>query len=154
MNKKATSDLMTSSLSEDWPTNQEWFNEWNAEFGFTLDAASNPVNAKCKKHYTMQENGLLQNWSNERVFINPPYNDLYAWVEKAAKELYQHKVFTVMFLPARTQNNFFHDFVWNSNTHTFHRGIQVRFLKRLQFADSAGPCPFGLMLLIFNPELL
>ena len=145
---------MNSSANEDWPTNQEWFDEWQAEFGFTLDAASNHVNAKCHKHYTLEDDGLAQSWRGERVFINPPYNDLDSWVRKARDEMIVNKVFSVMFMPARTQNNFWHNYVWDSTRHYFRKGVQVRFLKRMQFADSAGPCPFGLMLLIFNPELL
>ena len=155
MNKKRSkSEVQNSSANEDWPTNQEWFDEWNAEFGFTLDAASNHINAKCRKHFTLEDDGLKQDWSGNRVFINPPYNDMYNWVKKCYTEMLTHRVFSVMFCPVRTQNDFFHDFLWDSQKYCFRPGIQIRFLKRMQFRDSVGPCPFGLMLVIFNPDLL
>lgn len=148
-----TADVLNSSLNEDWPTNQEWFNEWNEEFCFTLDAAANIVNAKCPKFFTIETDGLKQPWTGNRVFINPPYNNLYYWVKKASDEMQVNHVFSVMFLPARTQNDFFHDFCWDAKRHCPRKGIQLRFLKRMKFADSVGPCPFGLMLIIFNPDL-
>jgi site-specific DNA-methyltransferase (adenine-specific) len=143
--------LLNSSLNEDWPTNQDWFNTWNEEFFFTLDAAANDINHKCDKYYTIKTDGLAHSWKNERVFINPPYNNLYDWVEKAHNEWHVNGVFSVMFMPVRTQNNYWHDFVWDDKIHRFRPGVAVRFLRRMKFTDSAGECPFGLMLLIHNP---
>ena len=53
--------LLTSNSNE-WETPDELFQELNAEFGFTLDAASTDRNAKCIKHYTKDDDGLAQNW--------------------------------------------------------------------------------------------
>jgi phage N-6-adenine-methyltransferase len=144
-------DVLNSSKEEDWPTNQEWFNEWNSEFHFTLDAAANHVNHKCAKYYTVETSGLTNTWHGERVFINPPYNNMYEWVKKAHDECFTNGVFSVMFGPVRTQNNYWHDFVWDETIHRFRPCVSVRFLRRMQFADSAGACPFGLMLLIHQP---
>lgn len=51
-----------SSKSNEWSTPQEFFDELDKEFHFTLDPCSTHENCKCKKHYTIEENGLEQNW--------------------------------------------------------------------------------------------
>ncbi len=55
-------DTMFSSKTDLWATPQEFFDELDAEFHFTLDPCATPENAKCKKFYTRQENGLQKNW--------------------------------------------------------------------------------------------
>lgn len=55
-------------------------------FDFTLDPCADDVNHKCKKYYTEADNGLFQDWFNERVYLNPPYgNELRKWVAKSAE---------------------------------------------------------------------
>lgn len=51
-----------SSKKMDWCTPQDFFDKLDAEFHFTLDAASSDENAKCKNHFTVQDNDLSQNW--------------------------------------------------------------------------------------------
>jgi len=65
--------VMGSSKIMTWPTPQQWFDYLNLEFGFTLDPCCQHETAKCKKHYTPEEDGLAQSWKDERVFMNPPY---------------------------------------------------------------------------------
>jgi site-specific DNA-methyltransferase (adenine-specific) len=79
---------MFSSKKDDWETPQAFFNELNKEFHFTLDPCSTHENAKCEKHYTKAENGLLQSWTGETVFCNPPYGREQAqWIEKAVSSI-------------------------------------------------------------------
>ena len=63
---------MVSSKTNEWETPQWFFDELNEEFNFTLDPCSNG-NHKCKKFYTIKEDGLKQDWSKDVVFMNPPY---------------------------------------------------------------------------------
>ena len=65
--------VMFSSHTDLWSTPQDFFDNLNKEFDFTLDPCATPQNAKCKKYYTIQEDGLLQNWGGEIVISNPPY---------------------------------------------------------------------------------
>ncbi len=51
-----------SSNRMDWETPQALFDELNAEFGFSLDAAASESNAKCPRFFTERENGLIQSW--------------------------------------------------------------------------------------------
>ena len=51
-----------SSKSVEWATPQAFFNKLNEEFQFDLDPCSTHENAKCEKHYTIEEDGLSQDW--------------------------------------------------------------------------------------------
>ena len=59
-----TSGLFTSNTPE-WATPQKVFDELDAEFHFTLDPCSTHENAKCEKHYTIEDDGLSQNWGGK-----------------------------------------------------------------------------------------
>jgi phage N-6-adenine-methyltransferase len=72
---------------DDRGTHPMYFDPWNARFGgFTLDAAAAPHNAKADRFFTRSEDGLAQSWAGEKVWCNPPYSDLRAWVSKAWRE--------------------------------------------------------------------
>ena len=76
-------ELMFSSKTDLWSTPSDFFDKLNDEFHFTLDPCSTHENAKCYKHFTKEENGLLQDWGNEVVFCNPPYGrQIKDWVKK------------------------------------------------------------------------
>ena len=103
--------VLLSSKRHDWETPQSFFDELDREFHFTLDPCCTPKTAKCKKYYTPKENGLLQDWSGETVFCNPPYGrELSKWIEKCANESKHAKV--VMLIPARTDTIAFHKYIY------------------------------------------
>jgi site-specific DNA-methyltransferase (adenine-specific) len=77
------SEAMKSSKSNEWPTPQWLFDLLDMEFGFTLDPCCTKESAKCSRYYTMKENGLLQDWSDDSVFMNPPYSEIATWIGKA-----------------------------------------------------------------------
>lgn len=81
--KKEDERALYDSSSCEWATPQWLFDELDAEFHFTLDPCSTDENAKCRKHYTVADNGLTKDWSGETVFCNPPYGRGVAdWVRK------------------------------------------------------------------------
>ena len=51
-----------SSKSVEWATPKEFFAQLDKEFHFNLDPCSTHENAKCEKHYTIEEDGLSQDW--------------------------------------------------------------------------------------------
>ena len=57
-----------SSKSVEWATPQAFFNELNEELQFDLDPCSTHENAKCEKHYTIEEDGLSQDWGGGESF--------------------------------------------------------------------------------------
>lgn len=51
----------------EWATPQAFFDKLNEEFHFTLDPCSTHENAKCANHYTIEEDGLSQNWGGDSI---------------------------------------------------------------------------------------
>lgn len=136
---------MFSSTTNEWATPKAFFQRLNAEFHFTLDPCATPDNAKCSKYYTQADNGLEQDWSNERVFCNPPYGrDISAWVKKCHDESEKAEVI-VMLIPARTDTSYFHDYIYHK--------AEIRFVRgRLHFNESTQGAPFPSMVVIFRKK--
>lgn len=135
---------MFSSASNEWATPQEFFDQLNSEFHFTLDPCSTHDNAKCENHYTIAEDGLSQNWGG-RVFCNPPYGrELPKWVKKCYEESLKGTL-VVMLIPSRTDTRWFHDWIYGK--------AEIRFIKgRLKFGGSKQNAPFSSMVVIFKPQ--
>lgn len=55
-------EALFTSEKDYWETPQNLFNQLNDEFNFTLDPCSTHENAKCDKHYTVEEDGLQMDW--------------------------------------------------------------------------------------------
>lgn len=132
-----------SSKTNEWATPLALFQELDKEFGFTLDPCATPQNAKCKKFYTLEDDGLKQNWGGHRVFCNPPYGrEIGRWVEKCYREA-QRGALVVALIPARTDTRYFHEFIWK-------KAKEIRFLRgRLHFNESKQAAPFPSMIVIF-----
>ena len=140
-------DALFSSNSDEWFTPQQFFDTVNKEFNFTLDVAATTSNTKCKKFFTIVDNGLEQDWSNEVVWCNPPYSDIKLWVEKAYNEsLKGTKI--VLLIPVRTDTRYFHSFIYGK--------AELRFIKgRLKFecedkTKKLNSAPFPSMIVIYN----
>lgn len=61
--------VLFSSNSNEWATPQSLFDELNKEFNFTLDPCANEQNHKCALYYTMQDDGLRQNWGGGKMCL-------------------------------------------------------------------------------------
>lgn len=141
-----TQELMFSSKTDLWETPQDFFDNLNALFSFTLDACALPWNAKCEKYYTPEQDGLNMPWTGT-VWCNPPYGrGVEKWVEKAYNTAKDGMAVVVMLLPARTDTKWFHDFCY------FNKYATVRFVKgRLKFGGCKNSAPFPSMVVIFRP---
>ena len=137
-------ELMFSSKTDLWSTPSDFFDKLNDEFHFTLDPCSTHENAKCYKHFTEEENGLLQDWGNEVVFCNPPYGrQIKDWVKKSYEESQKDNTTVVMLIPARTDTIYFHEYIYHK--------AEIRFIKgRLKFGDAKNSAPFPSMVVIFE----
>lgn len=136
-------DVMFSSCKDDWTTPQPLFDQLNAEFHFTVDLCASDTNHLCEKYYTKEKSGFDADLTNEIVFCNPPYGrkSTSEWIKKCATS----KCTCVMLLPARTDTNAFHDYIYNK--------AEIRFLRgRLKFGGGGktGPAPFPSMIVIFR----
>lgn len=93
----------------EWITPPEVFDPLHEEFRFTLDPCATAENAKCARFYTETEDGLVQDWKRERVFMNPPYGrEIYAWTHKARYSAMAGAL-VVGLLPASTDLAWWHD---------------------------------------------
>lgn len=136
-----------TSRTEEWATPVKVFEELDREFHFTLDPCSSPLNYKCEKHYTIEDDGLMQDWGGETVFCNPPYGKaMRNWVAKCALEAGKPGTTVVMLIPARTDTSYFHDYI-------YHKADEIRFLRgRFHFNDGKNPAPFPSMIVIFKSK--
>lgn len=136
--------VLFSSNTSEWATPQALFNELDNEFHFDLDPCSTDANAKCKLHYTIDNDGLTQNWGGRKVFCNPPYGrDIKKWVKKCYEESRKPDTLVVMLIPARTDTAYFHDYI-------YHKAKEIRFIRgRLHFNESKQGAPFPSMVVIF-----
>lgn len=137
--------VLFSSKSNEWATPQDLYNKLNNRYNFTLDPCSSLENHKCDKFYTIKENGLIQDWSNEVVFCNPPYGrEIYDWVKKCYNE-HLNGTKIVLLIPSRTDTKYFHEFLYKKPN------IKLEFIKgRLKFGDSNNSAPFPSLLAYFN----
>lgn len=142
--------LFTSDTAE-WATPQDFFDELDREFEFDLDPCCTEENAKCRRYYTKEDDGLNQPWFG-LVFMNPPYGrEIGKWVAKAASEA-KNGALVVCLLPARTDTRWWHDHIWDDKNHRPRAGVQVRLIKgRLKFGGSKNSAPFPSAVIVFNP---
>lgn len=62
-------EVMYSSNTDQWATPQQFFDELNKEFNFTLDPCADSQNHKCEKYFTKEEDGLKQDWGGIVCFV-------------------------------------------------------------------------------------
>lgn len=132
-----------SSKTPEWSTPRWFYKGVDAEFGFTLDPCSTHENCFCPRHFTIAEDGLKQDWTNDIVFMNPPYGrEIGRWVKKAYESA-KCGATVVCLLPPRADTRWFHRYVMSA---------ERRFLRgRLKFGDSRNAAPFPSMVAVFRP---
>lgn len=135
-----------SSDRHDWGTPWDFYLMLSMMYGpFTLDPCATANNAKCDKFYTIEDDGLAQDWAAECVFMNPPYGrEIGKWVKKAYEEAWLGGARVVALLPARTDTRWWHDYVMRANTIRFVRG-------RLRFEGAENSAPFPSAVVIWHP---
>ena len=137
-------ELMFSSKTDMWATPQEFYDKLNDEFNFTLDPCATEDNAKCDNFFTVDDDGLKQDWSGNIVFCNPPYGRaIKEWVKKSYEESLKNNTTVVMLIPSRTDTIYFHDFIYGK--------AEIRFIKgRLKFGDAKNSAPFPSIVVIYR----
>ena len=120
-------------------TPQKFFKKLDREFKFDLDVCALPSNAKCRRFFTPEMNGLAQEWSGT-IWMNPPYfqGRVGVWLKKAWHEVQKNKATVVALIHVRTSPAWWHDYAL--------RATEIRFVRgRLgQFRHSA--------VLVFRPR--
>jgi len=107
--------VFTTSKSTNHWTPAELFQRLHEEFGFTLDPAASPENAKCLVYYTAKQDGLTLPWPG-RWFCNPPYQrkrkgklgETGDWVHYGLRQVMLGvSTLGCFLLPSSTSNNWF-----------------------------------------------
>ena len=138
-------ELFFSSKTDQWETPQDFFDQLDKEFHFTLDPCADGSNHKCERYFTKEQDGLKQDWSGEIVFCNPPYGrKVGKWVEKCFQEVYVGKCkCAVLLLFANTDTRWFHDWIYHK--------AEIRFIKgRLKFGGGRVNSPKPSMVVVFR----
>ena len=118
-----------SSITDNWATPKDVYDELNKEFNFDFDPC--PIGG---------ENGLDVQWVG-RTYVNPPYSQLKAWCKKAYEESLKGKL-VVMLIPSRTDTIAWHEYVMKAK--------EIRFIKgRLKFGGSKNSAPFPSCVVVF-----
>tara|TARA_R100000808_G_scaffold3776_2_gene12962 strand:+ start:4140 stop:4568 length:429 start_codon:yes stop_codon:yes gene_type:complete len=130
-----------SSVKDDWETPQHLFDELNQEFGFELDVCADESNAKCKRYFTVEDDGLNMKWEGV-CWMNPPYGRVIGkWIKKAYESALNGAV-VICLVPSRTDTKWWHDYCMKG---------EVRFIKgRLKFGRSTNSAPFPSAVVIFK----
>lgn len=154
------------SGSDEHGTPQELFDRLDSEFHFDLDVCAtaphevpnpdvtdspvepytllHPGNAKCPVYFTQDDNGLAQHWFG-RVWMNPPYSKVGAWIQKLLKELLAGRIELAVALTAARP-----DTAWFQTVASY--AAEIRFLKgRLTFEGQPNAAPFPSAVLVFDP---
>ena len=130
-----------TSQTDNWETPQVFFEKLNDEFHFDLDVCASLDNAKCKKFYTKEQDGLNQEWTGV-CWMNPPYgNEIGKWLKKAYESSINGAI-VVCLIPARTDTAWWHDYVMKG---------KIRFIRgRLKFGGNKNSAPFPSAIVVFR----
>jgi len=144
------SSVVFSHGSDEWSTPQVLVDHLHASFQFTLDPCATPATAKATKFFTKADDGLAQSWAGERVFVNPPYSETAAWVQKAYEESQGYGATVVCLVAARTDRPWFQAAIKRAN--------EIEYLPgRVWFGRGSDPAPYGApfpsVLLVFRPPI-
>ena len=134
-----------SSASDEWPTPADFFAVVEREFGpFDLDPCCTAASAKAPHFYTAADDGLSREWFG-RVFMNPPYSAISAWMAKAAATAAAGFGPVVCLVPARTDTRWFWRYALPASV--------LLLPGRLKFGESRNSAPFPSCLVVMRPVL-
>jgi phage N-6-adenine-methyltransferase len=95
----------------DYRTPTKFFDPLDQVLNFTIDVCATEDNAKCERYFTRKENGLIQSWRDERVWLNPPYQPagtIRQWLSKAVTS---DAELVAALLPASVNSSWWRDLV-------------------------------------------
>tara|TARA_R110000824_G_scaffold356764_1_gene544026 strand:- start:68 stop:565 length:498 start_codon:yes stop_codon:yes gene_type:complete len=141
-----TQKTMFSSASSEWETPQYFYDRLNDIYQFDLDPCCTSESAKCEKYFTLNENGLEQDWSGRRVFMNPPYGrQISKWIKKAHDEGEKRDTTVVCLIPSRTDTKYWHEYCMKADEIYFIKG-RLKF----QMKDNNNAAPFPSVVVVFR----
>ena len=140
---KTAQRVYLTSIKQDYETPWSTFDAYDAEFHFTLDVCANAANTKCARYFTVEMDGLAQDWGTEICWCNPPYKTLVRWVEKAYLSSLGGAT-VVCYIPVRAGSIWWQDWVDDKAEVRKHR-------KRERFVGMDTTAPFSSAAVIYRP---
>lgn len=141
------------SVKSDWSTNWEFFNPINDEFKFTIDVAADSRNKKVERFFSIEDDGLKQDWTNEIVWCNPPYGrDVPKWLLKGKENAEKNNTISVFLIPARTNTKWFHEICLKADEIRFVKGRPKFYNYANEDFEALFGLPVPLCLVIFRPN--
>lgn len=138
-------DVLLSSGNDEWKTPSNFVKFINKNFKIDIDPCCSVFNVRAKKHFTKEQNGLIQNWEGN-VYMNPPYSKISKWMQKAFNEYNGRCDLILCLVPSRTGANWFQ-----------HYGFKADYIlfinKRLKYdigKRKKTPAPFDSALIIYG----
>lgn len=134
--------------NQDTRTPLEFFNKLDEQFQFDLDPCDSLEKPKWLgiEAYNLNndQDGLELPWFGN-VFVNPPWNDIQSWIDKAEKELEKENCrFVVFLVPSRVETRWFHHILESEYL------MNHIFLKsRMQFDEKDNPYVIGISIFTF-----
>lgn len=121
-----------SSITDNWSTPKEVYENLNKEFLFNFDPC--PLGGT---------NGLNVDWGTS-TFCNPPYSNIKEWIKYGYIQSLSKR--TVVFLiPSRTDTRWWHEYVMKAS--------EIRFIKgRLKFGNAKNSAPFPSCIVVFKTD--
>ena len=129
---KSVQHLSTINVRDEWGTPYEVYNHAVQNYNVKpiLDVCCTWNNRKCAIHYTKNDDGLSKNWTHT-FWMNPPYSEIYSWMEYAYQQHLKHNVTGIALIYSKTDTKYWHNFVEGK--------AEVHFIKgRIKFLDHNG----------------
>lgn len=120
-------------------TPDDLFEALDEEYDFNFDP--------CPFDPSPKQNGLTIPWGTSN-FVNPPYDDVGPWIDKAINEMLNHGHKSVLLIPFRANTNYFTEKIFNYCTNIY------LFAKRIKFKGYNQACPLLISLIVFDPTKL
>lgn len=139
-----------SSATDEWGTPRELFDKYLVRYALDLDVCATPGREMLPRYFSPEQDGLKQPWGKARCWMNPPYGrKIKHWVKKAAYSALDGAL-VVGLLPARTDTEWWHEYVLPFAAVEFLRG-------RVKFVAADGrtryPAPFPSAIVIWWPTV-
>lgn len=162
----AAQSPLFSKASDNWGTPLALFERYRAEFDFTLDGAADRSNALCARYFGpggIAEDALTADWTNERVWLNPPYSQTAQFLERAVYAVLGDNAMVCVLIPSRTDTRYFHNWIYEQEFHDWYQWVErVDFLKgRVKFISDqsirrghSNSAPFPSMIVVMSGKRL
>lgn len=143
--------LSNIGTQDEWSTPIKWirYMMYNYDVTPSLDVCCTERNAQFSRFWTKEHDALKQQW-DEDFFMNPPYSEIYKWMEYAYDQHLTHNVTGVALIYSKTDTRYWHDFIEGKAEVHFVKG-RIKFLDH-NMVESKHPAPYPSCFVIWRKK--